>query len=165
MTARAKSQPPEIAEDRPFQERFWHVERFAWIGFGLLLLAAMAGFFGSGGPFSRGEAISGETRIDFPTQARWEAGEEINVRLAGSAGERVVEVSNEFAEAFEIDDIQPPPDRVEATAGGQRLVFLAADSAPIMVRLAMTPRHPGPAKYLIAASGMPAVPVSTFVWP
>jgi hypothetical protein len=165
MPTRAKAQPPEIAEDRAFQERFWVVERIAWIGFVVLLAAAVSGLMGSGGPFSRGEAAAGDTRIDYPAHARWEAGEEMNVHLTGPSGERRLALSQGFADAFEIDDIQPPPTRVEADANGQSLVFLATGPDPMQVRIAMTPRSPGLVRYIVTPHGQAAVPVTTFVWP
>lgn len=165
MPARSKAEPPEIAEDRSFQERFWVAERVAWIGFVLLIAAAVSGLLGSGGPFSRGEAVSGESQIDYPAQARWEAGEELNIRLGGAPGERILALSQTFADAFEIEDIQPPPTRVESGADGQSLVFLATDPEPIEVRVAMTPRNPGPARYTITPAGQAPLAITTFVWP
>jgi hypothetical protein len=165
MPARSRAEAPQIAEDRSFQERFWAVERVAWIGFVLLIVVAVSGLLGSGGPLSRGEAASGDSRIDYPAQARWEAGEELNIRLGGEPGERTLALSETFADAFEIEDIQPPPTRVESGANGQSLIFLATGPEPIEVRVAMTPRNPGLARYTITPAGQAALTVATFVWP
>ena len=156
---------PEIAEDRSFQEQFWKIERIFWGAFGLLILAAALGLFGSGGPFSRGATFVGESRINHPLTARWEAGDELSVRLAGSAGERSLTLSSDFAEAFEIEDMQPSPQRVEADGSGHRYVFTAMGDLPIEIRIALVPRHPGYVTYrLTPGSGQP-VNLSTFVWP
>lgn len=39
----------QLDEHRQFQERFWTIERAAWIVFGMIVIAALAGAFGAGG--------------------------------------------------------------------------------------------------------------------
>ncbi|MDC9824235.1 hypothetical protein PRN20_10845 [Devosia sp. ZB163] len=39
--ARTTAQKPDISEDRAFQERFWTVERVAWVAFALLIIGAI----------------------------------------------------------------------------------------------------------------------------
>lgn len=148
--AEAKTRTPSIRDDglqldehTKFQERFWVVERIAWIAFGLLLVAALLGFTGSGGPISRTVlAIEGGT-IDFPHVTRWEAADEIVVRFAPGEAERSLTLSSEFAEAMQIEAIQPEPARSVAGPEGTVLVFETAAGAPADVTLHVTPLKSG----------------------
>jgi hypothetical protein len=148
--AEADLKAPEIREDglqleehRSFQERFWVVERIAWIAFGVLLLAALVGLTGSGGPLSRTvTSLEGGT-IDFPHIMRWEAADEIVVRFAPGAAERSLTLSSGFAEAFQIEDIQPQPSGSVAGAGGAVMMFETEAAAPAEVTLHVTPLKPG----------------------
>jgi hypothetical protein len=163
--ARAAAQKPEISEDRAFQERFWTAERVAWVVFALLIIGAVAGVFGSGGPVASGTVTVGESRIEYPAVARWEAGDEFSIRLVGEAGERRLLLSSTFGEAFRIDDVQPQPARVEAVDVGHAYVFPAMSDAPVEIHLDVTPRRPGYATYAIGDGTAPPARLSTFVWP
>lgn len=115
----------EIDEDRRFQERMWRAERLAWIGFALVVVVALLGLTGQGGPLQRA-ALRGETgEIDYPRVTRWEASDEIRLTLEGGPGraQAVVETDRRFSETFEIEDIQPAPADAVATPEGQRLTF------------------------------------------
>lgn len=115
----------EIDEDRVFQEKMWRAERVAWVGFGALALVALGGLTGQGGPLSRTVARAETGAIEYPRVTRWETSDEIVLTLAGGPGpgEVVVEVDEGFGRVFEVEDIQPAPDRSEALPHGQRLVF------------------------------------------
>ena len=156
---------PDIPEDRAFQERFWTAERLAWVLFALLIVGAIAGLFGSGGPLASGSVTVGRSLVEYPAIARWEAGDEFSVRLVGDAGERRLVLSPTFAELFRIDDMQPQPDRVEAGELGHVYVFTAPSDAPVGVHLAVTPRNPGFGTYEIGVGDTTPVRLSTFVWP
>jgi hypothetical protein len=162
---RSSARTPDIVEDRLFQERFWRIERIAWVGFALLIVAAVLGVFGGGGPFSSATTMFGASRIEYPTMARWEAGEEVAIRLAGGSGERRLVLASTFAEAFRVDDLRPPPERVDAVPLGHAYIFTAATDAPLEIRIAVTPRRPGYADYAIGIGNAPSLRLSTFIWP
>lgn len=115
---------PELDEDRPFQERFWNAQRVAWFILILIVIAALTGFSGQGGPFARA-TVSGPTgTIDYPRVTRWETSDEIRLTLgAGIGGQTVVEIGSAFPDLFQLEDIQPAPAESHAGPNGQRLVF------------------------------------------
>lgn len=161
---RAAAPKPDIAEDRSFQQRFWKIERLAWVFFALLLLGALAGAFGRGGPLASGSAPLGAGRVDYPAIARWQAGEEFAIRVAGDSGERRLVLSSEFLQAFKVDSLRPEPGRVEATAAGHAYFYPATSDATLDIWIAVTPRSPGYFDYAIT-SGDGAAHLSTLVWP
>jgi hypothetical protein len=113
----------QLEEHRAFQERFWTVERFAWIVFGLLLVAALLGFTGSGGALSRTTAHMEGGSIDHPRVARWESADEMMVSFAAGAAERRLTLSPAFSEALQVEAIQPEPQSSAASGDGAVLTF------------------------------------------
>jgi hypothetical protein len=121
---------PELEEDRPFQERFWNAQRVAWFILILIVIAALAGFSGQGGPFARATVSGPAGMIDYPRVTRWETSDEIRLTLgAGIERQAVVEIGPAFPDLFELEDIQPAPAESHAGPNGQRLVF-HLDPAP-----------------------------------
>lgn len=121
--AASKRDDLELDDDRRFQEKFWTFERFAWVLLGLIVLAALAGFTGQGGPFGRAKAAGSSGEIDYPRVTRWETSDEIRLTLAGGGDQAVVEIGSAFSEVFEFEDMQPAPSASYATPEGHRHVF------------------------------------------
>jgi hypothetical protein len=111
QTPRVRPDGLQIEEKRGFQERFWIVERGAWIVFALIILLALLGFSGGGGYFSRGVVAAGEAEIDHPRISRWEASDEFRVTLREERERHRIEIQRPFSGYFQIEDIQPQPER------------------------------------------------------
>lgn len=62
----------DVDDDRAFQEKFWTFQRVAWALMALILLAALAGTTGSGGPLAHAEASGPGGSIEYPRIARWQ---------------------------------------------------------------------------------------------
>jgi hypothetical protein len=122
--APAKKHGLDINEDRAFQEKFWTFERWAWIAMALVVLLALAGLTGQGGPLSTATVSGAQGSVTYPSVARWQADSDLTVTLPpATRPEASVELGRSFADLFEITDIQPTPSESEATAAGQRLLF------------------------------------------
>ena len=120
----------EVNEDRAWQERFWTVQRFAWVVMTLILVAALLGATGKGGPLASASERSPAGTIDYPRITRWQSSDQVAVRLPASAsGEVDVELSPEFAETFTIESIEPEPSQVQATAEGDLFTFDVGNGA------------------------------------
>lgn len=156
----------QLDEHRPFQERFWVVERVAWVAFGLLLVAAILGLTGSGGPLSRSiHQVAGGT-IEFPVIARWQTGDELVVRFApAEADSRRLTLSPEFADSFQINVIQPAPEQSLVSATGTVLTFAAEPGTQASVTLHLTPQHPGLAEVAIGIDDGTATTISSVILP
>ncbi|HXH53749.1 MAG TPA: hypothetical protein VNH53_10030 [Sphingomicrobium sp.] len=125
MTDKARSPSGlQVQEDRAWQEKFWSAQRVGWVVMALLVLAALAGATGKGGPVASASARTPAGIIEYPRIARLQSDEKVTVRLPPSAsGEIPVELLRPFAESFSIELIEPEPSHVEATADGQRFIF------------------------------------------
>ena len=154
----------QLVDDRRYQERLWTVERWAWLVFIAITLAAALGATGAGGPFSRKLAAIEGGQIDHPRIARWQASDEMAVHFAERNGARTLLLSPAFAQSFQIEGIQPEPDRVEATAEGQVMHFDAADG-PVQVVIHLRPQSPSLATYRVSLNGGAAQTLSTLILP
>mgnify|MGYP006172382717 CR=1 FL=1 len=118
----------EVDEDRAFQEKFWTFQRIAWFFMALILVAALAGATGSGGPLAHGTASGPGGSIDYPRIARWQAAERMTVRLPpDAAGTASLELDGAFTRTFMIENIEPQPASSMATARGHRFEFDVGD--------------------------------------
>lgn len=114
----------EVEEDRRFQERFWRFERFAWVLMALLVIAALAGATGSGGPLAEGRAEARAGTITYPRIARWQAAAELTVRLPPlAAGPTEFELADSFTRIFAVESIEPAPSASTATGASHRFTF------------------------------------------
>lgn len=114
----------QVTEDRSWQEKFWTAQRVGWALMALFILAAIAGLTGMGGPLASARAELGGGTIDYPRITRWQADDQLEVRLAPSAPSRVdLTLSPQFVQLFSINSIQPEPSEVQATAAGHRFTF------------------------------------------
>jgi hypothetical protein len=143
-----------LDEDRTFQERMWRAQRVAWVGFGVIVVAALAGLTGVGGPFARATEVSAAGAIDYPRVARWEADDSLVVTFAPSTqGGRTVSLSREFLDLFEIVDIEPHPAGATATGDGETLAFDVAPGTSATVALKVRSAHPGLTTNYVALDG------------
>ncbi|HEX6995177.1 MAG TPA: hypothetical protein VF339_13615 [Gammaproteobacteria bacterium] len=154
-----------------FQRRSWLVERAAWILLGAILVAALLGVFGGGGPAASTDRVSEDgnlsmqydrfSRIEAPTRLRVvvtppvEAGTTLRLWLA-----------REYVEALEIESILPEPSRVEAAS--DRYVFefpltAAGETSTILFRV--EPREAWHVEGRLGIDGGSELRFDQFVYP
>lgn len=121
----------ELEEDLRFQKRQWKVQRIAWVVWLLVLVAAVAGLFGSG-PLSNGTAgeEGGPLWAEYQRFERHQGPSDLKVFLgpgAASGGEGRVWLGRDYLESVELESVTPPPLRVEAGADRYTYVFPVTD--------------------------------------
>ncbi|MFZ5718059.1 MAG: hypothetical protein ACOY5Y_01190 [Pseudomonadota bacterium] len=119
----------QLEDDPQYQRRFWRTQRAGWVGLALIVVAALLGLTGAGGPFASGRAQGAGGTVDFPRVARWAAPDELSVRFAGPGSTGTVEVDRALFEVFGVEGIQPRPSASTFTPGGQRFTFDRAGEA------------------------------------
>lgn len=157
----------ELDEDRAFQERFWSVQRVAWLVFAAFLAAALLGLTGSGGPLSRAMLDTGAGSIDYPRVARWDTEDELRIRFAGTRDGGALTFTPDFRDLFAIEGFQPAPVDEAATQDGQRVIFDLGNGAGAReVVVAVRPLRPalGARVHLRIDDGAPLA-LSTTVLP
>ena len=155
----------QLEEHRRFQERFWTVERWVWVGFGAIIILALLGLTGSGGPLARTSASLEGASIDYPRFTRWEAPDEILVEFEPGGAERRLTLSSDFAETFQLESVQPQPDRSETSADGEIMIFRVEPQSAAQVTLHVRAQNPGMADFRAAIDEGAPVSVSTFIFP
>jgi hypothetical protein len=114
----------QLAEHRSFQERFWKIERFAWLTFGLIVVVALLGFTGSGGMLASRNIDTQTGHVTMPRVTRWLTADDFTVRLSPSTEEsRSIFLGEDFIKRFAIDGIQPQPESVTLASDGVRFRF------------------------------------------
>lgn len=163
-------QPPirqdglQLEEHRGFQERFWTVERWAWIAFGLVLFVALTGLTGGGGPLAHATTASQAGEFEYPRVTRWEGSDDITATFAANGAEHRLSLSHSFSEHFQIEDIQPDPERTITTGDAQIMVFAAQEQAPAKVTIHVRALSPGIASYQVALDAV-STAVTTVILP
>lgn len=154
-------------EDKAVQERVWVVQRVAWALMLALLVAALAGLTGGGGPLTRATAETGEATIDYPRIARWQAAEEMKVTFTGLRGEAQVTLPEDFIEIYTVEAITPQPREVAAIAGGQRYTFdLGEEDGTKIARFAIRANKPAlPTHSVAVAAGSEPAAIEFLVLP
>ncbi|HEX2116197.1 MAG TPA: hypothetical protein VHM01_17470 [Alphaproteobacteria bacterium] len=136
MAVRTKQPESDIQTeaDLGLQRRTWRVQRVGWAIFAILVLAALAGAFGSG-PLSRAEAGSEASglRIEYERFARLHAATNLVIRAdrrLARNDELAVILSGAALQSLELPSTMPPADGTG----------LAPDSVVLRFR---TDRQPG----------------------
>ncbi|WP_156640363.1 hypothetical protein [Bosea sp. PAMC 26642] len=147
----------ELDEHRAFQEKYWTVQRWAWVGYGLIIVAALLGFSGEGGMFARAQIQAAGNEIDYPRFARWQTEDTISIAFAstGEADRRIL-LSPDFGRSIAIEGAQPRPSKSSATAAGEELIVHVRPGDRAMAKIRIKPDAPGIVRGTVSIDGAPA---------
>jgi hypothetical protein len=158
----------DLADDMPFQEKSWRVQRVGWVVMALLVAAALAGAF-AWGPLSRAEAQGAGLRIEYERFERYQAPSEIRVRLTPEAvadGGVSLVLDGDYADRVPLERIDPEPERSAPTLDGHVLYFpVPRDAQPGTIIFQIRPQRVGFVRGRIGIAGAAPVPFTQFVWP
>lgn len=108
----------EIDQDLDYQERWWIIQRIGWLVMGLVILAGLLGFLGTG-LFSN--ASSGEQDdplwLEYERFGRFQSQTKLRLHLgtnAVRAGKVRVWLNREYLENVQLQQVTPEPESVEA---------------------------------------------------
>jgi hypothetical protein len=115
----------EIDEDMKFQKREWKMQRIAWLVFGLFLLAAFLGVFGSG-PINHSTQVDpqGLLSVEYEPLVRRQSPTRLKLQLKAPAQKTdraQFWIASDCLDALEISQVTPAPERMEAM--GKRVVY------------------------------------------
>lgn len=138
----------EIEQDHDFQRLSWRMQRVGWIILALVLLAGLLGLFGSG-PLAHATvgAPGSPLRLEYDRFGRIDAPSTLTALVRPSTrrpGEAILHLDRGFTDFFQIERMQPTPDRTEAGADHSVYVFRATGSpGPVRVTFRLRPDQPG----------------------
>ncbi|PZO00594.1 MAG: hypothetical protein DCF30_09295 [Hyphomicrobiales bacterium] len=144
----------ELHEHRAFQEKYWTVQRWAWVGYGFVVVAALLGLSGAGGVFARARIQADGNEIDYPRFARWQTQDTISIAFAptGEADRRIL-LSPEFGRGIAIEGTHPRPSRSSATAAGEELIVHVRPGERAMAKIRIKPDAPGIVRATMSIDG------------
>lgn len=159
-----------LDEDMRFQHRQWRAERIGWIAMVAIILAALAGVFGGGGPLSRTSASSadGNSEVQYArlTRHTTPATLDINVASADAAGRVRLRVSSEYLETMNVRSIVPPP--ISTVLGDRQYIFVferSAAASAAKIRLELEPTALGAKNGWIAINDGAPISFAQFIYP
>lgn len=159
----------EINEDLEFEHRSWQVQRVAWAILGLVVLAALLGLLGGGGPLSVARAGQGSPlEITYARFARHNNPVEMAVRLrpgAAPGDEARLWISSAYLDAVKIERIEPEPAQVVLGADRVTYVFRQGAGEGGRVVLHIMPQHVGRHEARVGLEGGPEHTLSQIVYP
>lgn len=164
--------PPEldIGQDMAFQRMTWKLERVGWIVLTLLLLAAVAGFFGSG-PLSRGRAGDPASGlwVEYERFARTASLQTLRVHVGAQhvrEGKVTLWIARAYLDDEVIEDITPTPESVHIGKDGIHFIYSVADAATqadVVIRFKT--QEWGGAEGRLAIPAGPSVMFKQFIYP
>lgn len=151
-----------VGEDRPFQSIFWKIQRVMWIAFALIVLVALAGWMGSGGPFSRSSKQFGGVTIDYPHSWRLAASDRLAIRPA-AARPQTISIDAAITDSFRIEHITPEPAGSEVRGG--RLIYRFDEDAQLVSFTLKPTAFSWRKSYILRAGNGPAIALHFGIWP
>jgi hypothetical protein len=120
----------EIDEDMDFQRKEWFAQRIGVVMLSAVVVGALLGITGKGGPLSR--RIAGEpggaVRVEYERFVRRGARSTIKVHLSGTSGDPRLWISDAYLDRVRIESVEPQPDH--ELVEGRRHVYAIHTKSP-----------------------------------
>lgn len=156
----------EIREHPAMARRIKAAQRIGVLLLVMLLVAALLGLFGLGGPLAQARVTQGAIEVTYPRFARHLAPTAIEVAVARVAGDTVtLTVRGELAGAFHADTILPRPDQVATTGDETVYRFAAVPGQSHRIRFDGQMEAIGPVAGAMRVDDGPAIALDVFVYP
>jgi hypothetical protein len=151
------------------EQSHWSVQRLRRVAAALtvlILVAALAGIFGSG-PLSTVEATSPDTlfQIQYARFARLDSPIELVIQAQPANNEIAIEIENQYLTHFKIEGISPEPVRTRAGQTQTEYVFESASREPAIIRMHMRATDFGSISGSLKLSTSQGVAVRHFIYP
>ena len=160
----------DIASDLKHQRRMWVVERVGWAVMATIVVAALAGLFGSG-PLANATAgqPGSALHLEYERFGRYEAPCELRVHVGGEymRGDKLrLWISREYLDRVEVERTMPPAEESQLQSSRVIYVFkLAQTNQPVKVTFHLRPTGYGKAAGSIGIADGPDVQFSQFIYP
>ncbi len=160
----------EVGQDLDFERRSRWVQKIGWSIFGLIIVAALMGIFGGGGPLNVTTVGQGSPlEVEYERFARHSGPTEMLIRLGPDTvqGEEArVWIDREYLNAIKIEKVEPEPESVEA--GQDRLTYifkLERPDIPTTFLFHITPQEMGLYSIRVGIDGGKELRFSQFTYP
>lgn len=160
----------DINEDITFERRSWRFQEAGAAAMGVVVAAALAGFFGSGVlSDARAESADGGTEVEYQRYVRRRTPAEVRFRLKPGQerqGSLTLLVDAAYLRNFDVEKITPRPEDEVAGPGGVRYRFaLAPGAEPANLTFEVRARGFGRSRGSVGVDGRPAAVLRQFIYP
>lgn len=157
----------QINEDNAFQKRTWRFERGAWVLFGAMLAAALAGLLGPGPLSARTVgAADGSLRVAYERFAHVNAPTTLRLEIPpGAESDPWVWINQAYLDDLQVEGVTPPPSRVESSQQGLLFAFARTDGSAILISFHLRPRRAGRLEGRVGTAGDADVRFAQFIYP
>jgi hypothetical protein len=142
----------DVPENRALQHRTWLVQRVSWVGFAVIIVLALLGYTGSGGPWSQQTIVGVDSRLTAPRVARRGAAERLEITVPGG-GPAQIDLDAAFVTTFTLTGVEPAPQAHYAVGRGMTMIIAAQGDDPALVRLHLIPLSSGRASVGVTVNG------------
>ena len=154
----------EIDEDLAFTRREWVFERWGWAILLLLVIAALAGAFGSGVLSERTLSTSdGTVRAKHSRIVRQQTSHVLEIEFRGSGNPLSVGLSENLHKAWTIEQVTAEPEEVVAGANG--ITYRFRGESPARIRIIYKSERPGRLRGQIQLPGSRTIAVKQTTLP
>ncbi len=159
-----------LDSELPFQRKQWRIERIGWTAMAVLILYALAGGLGGGGPLSNAEvvAVDGSARVRYEKFARQltPTTVEINVTQPPDGRPTQLHVDGSYLSSTTIKLIVPEPDTTTIADNGYVFGFKRSSGvADTKIRLQLEPQRIGTANGWLVINNGEKLAINQFVFP
>jgi len=146
-------------EERRFVERFWRIQRAAWVGLALLLVLALAGAMGDG-PLARARRRSpdGSLTVQYDRIAHLDGSARLRIAAASRGRETVLGLGGGFWKGAVLETLSPAPLRTVSGTAGYDMVFATVPGDSLVVHLSYRPTRLGRLPIHLEAAGAMVTP-------
>lgn len=163
-----RSSSLQLDEHLRFQQLLFGARRTGMALLAIVVVAALAGLFGDGGPLARKQAGAGAATVDYPRYARYHAPAllEFEVATASVQGDSFeLVLGGAYVSDFSVEQVTPQPREVSATDSGIHYTFAVAPGERQHVTLAGQPEAIGRLAGTATLAGEPPLRIDSFVHP
>jgi hypothetical protein len=159
-----------LDSELPFQRKQWRNERIGWAAMTVLILYALAGGLGGGGPLSNAEAVAvdGSAHVRYEKLARQLAPTSIDISVTQPPDGRPaqIHVSASYLSSMTVRSIVPEPDAMTVADNGYVFVFKRLSGVTdSKIHLQLEPQQMGAAKGWLVINNGEKLAIKQFVFP
>ncbi len=167
---RSSSLKASLDSELPFQRKQWRIEHIGWIAMAGLMLYALAGGLGGGGPLSTAEvaAADGGARVRYERFARQLTPNTVEISATQPPDGRPAQlyVSGSFLKSIAVKSIIPQPDATTVADNGYMFVFKRSSGvAHTKIQLHLEPQEIGPVEGWLVINDGQRLAIKQFVLP
>jgi protein-L-isoaspartate(D-aspartate) O-methyltransferase len=152
-----------IGWDEPFEDRWWRVEKIAWMLMTALLVAGGCGLFGRGA-LAKSHATGSDVAVEYERVVRYQTPTRISLRVPPDDRGTRVFVGRSLLDRLQVQSSMPPPLGSEVRPDGAVLLFPTQPTGGV-ITLTAEPGSIGICQQSLGLDGRPPISFRQLILP